>query len=202
MNKPHKAEIPEPAVSKNPTPGMGNDIAEVGNMDKIRDILFGNQAKDYEKRFVAMENRLSQEAGALKEELLKRIDALEVYIKQEIKDINLRIKNESNERADSLKIIQNELKQGVEVLNKKLALEEETLAKKSTELRDQILDQSKQLSEEILSKYDHASKNLKQTAQDLDDAKVNRSDLSGFFLELAMRLSNEENTGPLGNLKQ
>ncbi len=201
MNKPQKVKISEPSVSKEIKSGMGNELAEVGNMDKIRDILFGNQAKDYEKRFAALENRLAQEASELKEELLKRIDALEVYIKQEIKDINLRIKNESIERGDSQKTIQNELKQGLELVNKKIVQEEENLALKSTELRDQILEQSKQLSEEILSKYDHASKNLKQISQQLDDAKVNRSDLSGFFLELAMRLSSDENTDPLGSLK-
>lgn len=173
--------------------GMGGDMAEAGSMDKIRDILFGNQAKDYEKRFVRMENRLAQEAGELKTELLKRIDTLEVYIKQEIKDLGERIKNESNERLEAQKNIQKELKEGFEALNKKLLNQEESLSKKSTELRDQVLEQSKQLSAEIMSKYDHASSNLAKTAQELDDAKVNRSDLSGFFLELAMRLSHDDN---------
>jgi hypothetical protein len=198
MTKPHKTNSPEPSLSKETKSDMGNEFGEVGNMDKIRDILFGNQAKDYEKRFAAMETRLVQEAGDLKTELLKRIDALEAYTKQEIKDLNTRIRNESNERVDSHKAIQNELKQGVESLNKKLVQGEENLATKSTELRDQILSQSKQLSEEILTKSDNASKNLKHTAQELDDAKVNRSDLSGFFLELAMRLSNDENAGLQG----
>lgn len=197
MNKPHKTNPPEP-VSKEVKSGVGNEFGEVGNMDKIRDILFGNQAKDYEKRFTAMENRLAQEAGDLKAELLKRIDALEAYTKQEIKDLNTRIRNESNERSDSHKTIQDELKQGVESLNKKLAQGEENLATKSTQLRDQILNQSKQLSEEILTKSDHASKNLKHTAQKLDDVKVNRSDLSGFFLDLAMRLSNDDNASLQG----
>ncbi len=198
MDKPNKEKTPELSIS-NEKKSVGNELGEVGNMDKIRDILFGNQAKDYEKRFVTMENRLAQEAGELKEELLKRIDALEIYTKQEIKDINARIKNESNDRVDAHKIIQGELKQGVESLNKKIVQGEENLAKKSTELRDLILAQSKQLSEEILSRYDNASKNLKQTAHELDDAKVNRSDLSGFFLELAMRLSNDGNTGSMSN---
>lgn len=200
MNKPNREKTPESSIS-NDKSSAGNELTEVGNMDKIRDILFGNQAKDYEKRFATMENRLGQEAGELKEELLKRIDALETYTKQEIKDINARIKNESNERVNSHKMVQDELKQGVESLNKKIVQGEENLAIKSTELRDQILSQSKQLSEEILSRYDNASKNMKQTAQELDDAKVNRSDLSGFFLELAMRLSNDENTGSENNLK-
>jgi seryl-tRNA synthetase len=201
MNKPSGEKIPGSSAGNDKNSGMGNESAEVGNMDKIRDILFGNQAKDYEKRFATMEKRLAQEAGELKEELLKRIDALEIYTKQEIKDINARIKKESNERGDAHKKIQDELKQEVESLNKKIIEGEENLSKKSTELRDQILAQSKQLSEEILSRYDNASKNMKHTAQELDDAKVNRSDLSGFFLELAMRLSNEGNTGSVNNLE-
>jgi hypothetical protein len=200
MNKPNREKTPESSI-RNDKSSAGNELTEVGNMDKIRDILFGNQAKDYEKRFATMENRLGQEAGELKEELLKRIDALETYTKQEIKDINARIKNESNERVDACKMIKSELKQGVESLNKRIVTGEENLAIKSTELRDQILSQSKQLSEEILSRYDNASKNMKLTAQELDDAKVNRSDLSGFFLELAMRLSNDGNTGSVEKMK-
>jgi DNA anti-recombination protein RmuC len=211
MNKARKGMAPEksnesgqsePSNTKSTMSGMGSEMAEVGNMDKIRDILFGNQAKDYEKRFIRMENQLTQEARELKEELLKRIDSLEVYFKQEMKDINDRIKNESNERADSQKNIQTELKEVFESLTKKLLQEEENLAKKSTELRDQILEQSKQLTAEILSKSDHASSNLRQTARELDDAKVNRSDLSGFFLDLAMRLSGDDGMGLSGNLKE
>ena len=197
MSKTPEVKAKERSNTKSTMPGMGNEMAEVGNMDKIRDILFGNQAKDYEKRFARMESQFTQVANELKGELLKRIDALEIYIKQEMKDINDRIKNESNERADSHKNIQREIKESFESLNKKLLQEEENLAKKSTELRDQILGQSKQLTAEILSKSDQAANNLKQIAQELDDAKVNRSDLSGFFLDLAMRLSGDDSAGVL-----
>lgn len=198
MNTPSKSKPADNSKHppKNPTmPGMGADIADAGSMDKIRDILFGNQAKDYENRFFKMEQQLTQEAAELKDEFLKRIDALEGYIKQEIKDINERIKNESNERADAHQMIQREIKEGFESLSKKLLHDEENLAKKSTELREQILEQSKALSTDILSKYDQASNNLKQASLQLDDAKVNRSDLSGFFLEIAMRLSGEDGVG-------
>ena len=205
MNNIHKKDYSgqsKKSSSKKTVPGMGSHLAEDGNMDKIRDILFGNQAKDYEKRFVRMETQLTQEADALKEELLKRIDALEDYFKQEIKDINGRIKNESNDRSGFQKNLQKELQEAFESLNKKLLQEEENLAEKSTDLREQILKQSKQLSAEILSKSEHASNNLKLTAQELDDAKVNISDLSGFFLELAMRLSDDESMDSLGNLQK
>ncbi len=207
MNKESKSKAEKPSdkpdlsnSNDHELPGTKSVMPGAGNIDKIRDILFGNQAKDYEKRFVRMENQLIQESVELKEELLKRIDSLELYVKQEMKDINDRIKKESDERIVSDKDLHQALKESFETLNKKILQEETNLAEKSTELRDQILEQSKQLSAEIRSKADHASNSLKQTANELDDAKVNRSDLSGFFLELAMRLSGDQNLGPSGNI--
>lgn len=198
MNANRNSKLSKKSEASLPPAGgsIGNDIADAGNMDKIRDILFGNQAKDYEKRFTKMENQVARDAADLKEEMLKRIDALEVYVKQEIKDINGRIKNESNERDDADKSIAQDLKTSVEKINKKLLAEEESLAKKATELREQILEQSKTLSHEIQSKNEQAAMNLKMAAQELDDAKVNRSDLSGFFLEIAMRLSGDDPGNP------
>lgn len=205
MNTPQKTKTKNSPESKPPTTtggSMGIEIPDAGNMDKIRDILFGNQARDYEKRFVKMESRVAQKAAELKTELLKRVDGLEGYVKQEIKDLNERIKAESNDRADSEKSIQQELKDSFDKLNKKLLVEEENLAKKATELREQILDQSKTLSDEILSKHDHTANTIRQTAEELDDTKVNRSDLSGFFLEIAMRLSGDDGGGLPGNLNK
>jgi len=200
MSSPRKAKTQEPVKPKSSANGgMGIEMADAGNMDKIRDILFGNQARDYEKRFTKMESRVAQETAEQKQEILKRLDSLEGYVKQEIKDINQRIKNESNERSDGEKSIHREMESNFDKLSKKIVVEEENLAKKSTELREQILEQSKTLSDEILAKHDHAANNLRQTAQELDDAKVNRSDLSGFFLEIAMRLSGEDGSGPQGN---
>ena len=196
MKKEHSSPPPEsPGKKGTPAAAVTGQIPEAQSMDKIRDILFGNQARDYEKRFSRMESQLAQESQDLKTELLKRIDALESYFKQEIKDINLRIKNETDDRVHGQEDLRKDLKERFESLNKKLVQEEENLARKSSELRDQILEQSKQLTSEILSRSDQAATSLKQTARELDTAKVNRSDLSGFFLELAMRLSNDEAMG-------
>ncbi len=60
-SKSDAADVPEtsqPPVTKS---DMGADIVDAGSMDKIRDILFGNQAKDYENRFSNMEQQLTQE---------------------------------------------------------------------------------------------------------------------------------------------
>ncbi|HID35882.1 MAG TPA: hypothetical protein EYP39_00670, partial [Ghiorsea sp.] len=57
------------------------ETAEVGNVDQIRDIIFGSQMRDYEQRFVRLEERVLNEADALRSETNNRLDALETYIK-------------------------------------------------------------------------------------------------------------------------
>ncbi len=192
MNEIRKTETMEQSNSQSRMPNPETQVSQGGSVDKIREILFGNQAKDYEKRFEKLESQLTKKTMDLKNELMQRIDTLENYIKHEIKDINGRIKSESSERTNFQADIQQSFKESLESLNRKIARESDNMSQKSTELRSQILEQSKKLTAEILSRFDNASDDLKQTAKELDDAKVNRSDLSGFFLDLAMRLSGDD----------
>ena len=52
-----------------------------GNVDKIRDILFGNQMREYDSRFARLEETLLKESSDLKESVRKRIDTLESFFK-------------------------------------------------------------------------------------------------------------------------
>lgn len=61
----------------------GGDQATAGNIDKVRDILFGAQMRDYEKRFARLEERLQKATSDLKDDLKKRFDSLESYVKKE-----------------------------------------------------------------------------------------------------------------------
>ena len=42
---------------------------EGANVDKIRDILFGSQMRDYDKRFGRLEDRLIKDAESLRDEI-------------------------------------------------------------------------------------------------------------------------------------
>ena len=48
------------------------NIQQPGNVDKIRDILFGSQMRDYETRFARLEETLSKEASELRESTRRR----------------------------------------------------------------------------------------------------------------------------------
>ena len=76
----------------------GKSLLESGNLDKIRDILFGVQARAYEQRFTRMEDQLASEIADLREEARKRSDSLENYIKEEVQSLGERLKSEQDDR--------------------------------------------------------------------------------------------------------
>src|ERR1700691_4937341 len=77
--------------------------AEGANVDKIRDILFGSQMRDYEKRFVKLEDRLIKDAEALRDEMNKRFQSLEGFVQKELESLGHRLKGEKSERSEAFK---------------------------------------------------------------------------------------------------
>src|SRR3954463_16542685 len=72
-----------------------------GNVDKIRDILFGSQMRDYESRFARLEETLIKETVEIRETSKRRFDQLESYIRKEFETVQARLKSERDERTDS-----------------------------------------------------------------------------------------------------
>jgi exonuclease VII large subunit len=175
---------------QNPKSSQSNvEMADGGSVDKIRDILFGNQMRDFERRFSQMEDRLDKATKDLRDETHKRLEALERFFKKEQAALKDRLKSESDKREDEDKKLNDDLKHAVSSLKKELHRAEEKLLELNTELRQQILEQSKTLFEEIQDKNEQSSEALRKTAQGLDDAKIDRSTMAEYLIDMAMRIS-------------
>jgi len=90
-----------PSAISAPTDYSGQGAAGVSNLDKVRDILFGTQMRDYDRRFARLEERLIKEAAEAREDTRRRFDSLETFIKQEIAALNDRLKSENHQRTRS-----------------------------------------------------------------------------------------------------
>ena len=167
------------------------DAAGSGNLDKVRDILFGNQVRDQEKRFTRLEERLVKECTNLRDETRERLESLEMYIQKEVESLTERLKTEQAERDTVVQEVAQELKDITKSLEKKLAQLEEQSTQSQRDLRQQILDQSKSLSDVIRQKYEEASTALEREAQELRIDKTDRSTLASLFTEMAMRLNQD-----------
>jgi hypothetical protein len=99
------------------------------SLDKVRDILFGVQMRDYDRRFARLEERLLKETADLKDEVRKRLDALDGYVKSETESLAEQIKAEREERRESIADGARELKDATRSLEKKASQLDELLAR-------------------------------------------------------------------------
>jgi len=173
------------------TPSLEADNHEAANVDKIRDIIFGSQMRDYEKRFNRLEERLTADAQSLREDTKKRFDTLEAFLHKEIDALNQRVKAEKSERIDALKDLSRELRETSKAIEKRLAQIEDQLSKETAALRAQILEQSKQLSGEIASKHRALANDLDRETQNLRNEKVDREAMADLLSEFALRLKGD-----------
>src|SRR5215831_7697139 len=97
-------EVPDRPPPLTSEQGGGN------NLEKVRDLLFGGQLRDFEKRFSRLEERVGKVATELRDELKKSLTSLETYVKREIESLNDRVQTESNERTGTVKTLSLELK--------------------------------------------------------------------------------------------
>lgn len=169
----------------------GADLTGGGNLDKVRDILFGGQMRDYEKRFNRLEDRLIKECSSIREDIKKRLDSLEMYIKQEVEVLNEGLKAEQSQRDETTREIAQELKDTTKSLEKRIGQLDEQSNQKQRELRQQILEQSKSLDDDMRQKYESILAVIEREVQELRSDKTDRSTLAALLTQVAMRLNNE-----------
>jgi hypothetical protein len=166
-------------------------LTDANSMEKIRDILFGNQLKEFEKRLTRLEERVGREAEDIRGDLKKRFDTLEAYVRHEIESFSALLKKEQESRSKADETIGEEIKAKLTSVDGRIASLDAQLGDTSRDLRQQLLEQSKTLTEEIQAKAEQAALNLEKAASALQGEKVDRTTLSSFLVELAVRLSDE-----------
>jgi uncharacterized protein YoxC len=150
------------------------------SIDKVRDILFGNQVREFERRFARLEERIIKETNDLKEDVRSRVEALEQYTKKEMESLADHLKADHDERVES----------DASLARRITALDEQA-AKGQRELRQQILEQHQRLSDDIRKKMDEVLATLAHEAQSLRSDKADRATLAALLTEMAMRLTND-----------
>ncbi len=213
-SKPDRSvEAPKPK-----SPGM--DPGASANIDKIRDLIFGNQMHDYEKRFSRLEERMFKEMTVSKSEARENFDSLEKYINKEMETLKDKVMTEQNARSESLRTIERQLEdinraskdqvaaeqdarsEAVKNLErqlndlsrslvKRIGKQEDQLERGANDLRMEMSEQSQNLRADIRQKYEETASSIERVAQELRMSKADRTSLADFFSEMAMRLSNE-----------
>jgi hypothetical protein len=180
------------------TPPDGKAPAEelgAGSLDKVRDILFGAQVRDADRRFARLEERIAKESTELKDDVRKRLGVLEQFVKQEVESLADRLKTEHEARSDADKDLSRELRDTSKDVEKKFGHVDDQLARVQRDLRQQLLDAQQKLGDEIQRQSQENLARLTREAAELRTDKVDRAALAAMLTEIAMRLTNELTPG-------
>lgn len=83
-----------------PAPGSDAEGVAGGNLDKVRDLLFGGQMRDYNRKFARLEERLTKETADLRDDVKQRLAGLEAYLKAEVESLSERLRSEQESLYD------------------------------------------------------------------------------------------------------
>ena len=181
----HESELQANAETRNGT------LDETGKVDRIRDILFGSQMRDYDGRFQRLDERLTREATEARADTQKRLEALETFLKGALESLTNRLNTEQFARGHAVEMLARDLTEtasALELATKNLG---EHADREVHALRQQLLEQSKALSEEIREKHGQVKADLDREAEQIRGAMTGRESLAEMLSEVALRLKNE-----------
>lgn len=162
-----------------------------GNVDQIREILFGGQMRDYDSRFADLEKQLSQRLDRMGAEFEKRLERLNTYAKREIDKLSERLKTERKDRVADVKNSARDLKDMTNQVEGWFGEVEDRLDTESKDLRNSLHEQSEELAALITETRDQLNAALVSETRNLADAKLAREDLAGLLSEVALRLTKD-----------
>jgi exonuclease VII large subunit len=189
-NAPGRAsDKPSETVEKNNSQAMTVMGTEEGHINKIRDILFGRQMADYEARFNQLEDRITSQIEALRQETDDGLKDMKGLLQKQNEMLTERLKDEESKRGQEGQTLSRELAKAEKTLSKTIDALAAQQVQDAQSLSEQLSALSHELSDGLYIQQKEAADNLEQAVRELGDAKLARTTLSQMLVEMAGRLS-------------
>jgi ATP-dependent Clp protease ATP-binding subunit ClpA len=169
-----------------------DDPSASGNLEKIRDILFGAQAREHDRRFAQLEQHLLREATDLRNDLKRRFESLELYIKKEVESLTNRLSKEQDLRGESVTRLTQDLTHLAATLEEKARRLEQQVTQSQSHVLQQLTERTNELAEEARARHAETKSAIEGAVRDLRAEKTDRATLAGILMEAAQRLSKGE----------
>ncbi|MGQ0593309.1 MAG: hypothetical protein ACT4QB_11870 [Gammaproteobacteria bacterium] len=174
--------------AQGPRPAHEDPGAEA-NVQKIREIIFGGQMREYERRFGELAARLESETKRTRTELEQRLTTFEAFVHKELEQINGQIQKERDERSGLLNKAEQSLAAADRTLTDKLVRLDDQFSREAGEIRKHLHTQITDLVNRIGQLGEQIQTTITQETHRLHADKVGRSDLSELLTEVALRLN-------------
>jgi ribosomal protein L9 len=172
--------------------------ADAVGVDKIRDLLFGNQMQDYDRRFSKLEERFLQRFKDIESETARNLSSFESNAKKQVESLASQFREEKDLRAEAQKEIERTLREQNQLLEKRIRALSDHLSQLERDMADRVTQEAQTLREEIKRKSVEVQQPIEKMFAELSNVKLDRNLLAGLFLEVARCLNQDGATKGLG----
>lgn len=183
-------EVSETSVGKSGPSSQSDlqDSAEEGNLEKVRDILFGTQSREFEERCTQLEQRLLQESTNLKDQLTRSLEEIKGYVNSEVSRLTNQIQEEQAGRSHSVEEVGQVIKTMGSQLESRLSGLHDQTATQHEKLEGQLTQQKAELSEHQQQALTEMQSQFQEALKELKTDKTDRGVLSEMLMDVALRL--------------
>lgn len=171
--------------------GMGLAGGDAAGVEKIRELLFGNQMSDYDRRFATLEDRFQQTIRDVESEAGRNLAGLESTIKKQVESCVNQLREEKDLRTEADKDLERDLREHSQSLDKRLGQLSDQLAQMERDFTERLSHETQSLREEIKRRNDDMRNTIERMFGELSSVKTDRNLLAGLFVEIAKCLNQD-----------
>jgi F0F1-type ATP synthase membrane subunit b/b' len=169
----------------------------IGNIDLIRDIIFGSKLQEYDNRLDKLESNLPlvekeirDRIEQIKADCLTELRASVSSLEEKIQSLNL---NSQKDNADIRQLIDRSYKNfshSLESIDKTVGSQTTSIRKELSETREKLQEDTRHLKSQVFDELERRFSNL-------TDAKLSRNDMAEILFELGLKIKKAEFTPEL-----
>ncbi len=164
----------------------------LGNIDQIRDILFGDRSREYDRRF----NQLESELASLRHQTTEQLESLRTVLTTDLKTaidamekklqyVNASLDEDSEDLRNQLRTVESRLSSNFVVAEKSLKGQVRNLEEELSETRTRLDGELADLRSQILDE-------LQRRSQQLQGEKLSRTDLADILFDVCMQVKGKD----------
>jgi len=167
---------------------QNNDISQLGNVDQIREILFGSQEREVQEKFDKLENSINSMNEQIRKKIEQTQTELHSKMKNEIESINRKIKNMTSHQQDEFADVRDSALKQEKRMQNALDIVEDELNAKNEQLQKQQSENNTALHSEMENLKNELLKIINTKVTELGTNKLSRDDAAAIMMEAAMAM--------------
>jgi len=160
----------------------------LGDIEKVRDILFGKYVASFEQRFADLEKRLEADVDQLMNKLVNKINDMDTKVNQSISSLDKRIASENTNRDGEFTNLRKSLSEAETALQHSISVMEDQANQDLVEVRKVLEESQQNLIDQLLSAQKELTAEIDAQKNQLETDKVGRQSLALLLDEVAVKL--------------